>query len=256
MVNISTIEDPVEYKIPGVNQTQTNDKAGMTFANGLRSLLRQDPDVIMVGEIRDSETADLGVQAALTGHLVFTTLHTNDAATCLPRLLDMGIEPFLIASTVRVVVGQRLVRRVRHETRQSYKPTEAEVALIVKMFNLKPGQDFSYIHELEKKAASEGVGGDTPLGTDEHGIINLWRADPNDNADGALGGFRGRVGIYEVLTNSINEQKLIVANATSNQLREQAIAEGMLTMQIDGLVKALRGETTIDEVIRVTKELV
>lgn len=256
MVNISTVEDPVEYKIPGVNQTQTNDKAGMTFANGLRSLLRQDPNIIMIGEIRDSETADLGVQAALTGHLVFTTLHTNDAATCLPRLLDMGIEPFLIASTVRVVVGQRLVRRVRHETRQSYQPTEAEAAMIIKMFNLKPDQDFSYIHELEKKAMSEGVGGDTPLGTDERGIINLWRADPNDNVDGALGGFRGRVGIYEVLTNSIAEQKLIVSNATSNQLREQAILEGMLTMQIDGLVKALRGETTIDEVIRVTKELV
>ena len=256
MVNISTVEDPVEYKIPGVNQTQTNDKAGMTFANGLRSLLRQDPNIIMIGEIRDSETADLGVQAALTGHLVFTTLHTNDAATCLPRLLDMGIEPFLIASTVRVVVGQRLVRRIRHETRQSYKPTEAEAVMIVKMFNLKPGQDFSFIHELEKKAASEGVGGDTPLGTDEHGIINLWRADLNDNVDGAQGGFRGRVGIYEVLTNSVAEQKLIVSNATSNQLREQAISEGMLTMQIDGLIKALRGETTVDEIIRVTKELV
>ncbi len=256
MVNISTVEDPVEYKIPGVNQTQTNDKAGMTFANGLRSLLRQDPNIIMIGEIRDSETADLGVQAALTGHLVFTTLHTNDAATCLPRLLDMGIEPFLIASTVRVVVGQRLVRRIRHETRQSYKPTEAEAAMIVKMFNLKPGQDFSIIHELEKNAASEGVGGDTPLGTDEHGIINLWRADLKDNADGAQGGFRGRVGIYEVLTNSVAEQKLIVSNATSNQLRDQAISEGMLTMQIDGLIKALRGETTVDEIIRVTKELV
>jgi type IV pilus assembly protein PilB len=255
-VNISTVEDPVEYKILGVNQTQTNDKAGMTFANGLRSLLRQDPDIIMIGEVRDSETADLGVQAALTGHLVFTTLHTNDAATCLPRLLDMGIEPFLIASTVRVVVGQRLVRRVRHETRQSYKPTEAEVAMIVKMFNLKPGQDFSFIHELEKKAASEGVGGDTPMGTDEHGIISLWRADPNDNEEGALGGYRGRVGIYEVLTNTVAEQKLIVSNATSNQLREQAMAEGMLTMQIDGLVKALRGETTIEEVMRVTKELI
>lgn len=255
-VNISTVEDPVEYKIPGVNQTQTNNKAGMTFANGLRALLRQDPNIIMIGEVRDSETADLGVQAALTGHLVFTTLHTNDAATCLPRLLDMGIEPFLIASTVRVVVGQRLVRRVRHETRQSFKPTEAEEKMIIDMFKLKPNQNFSYIHELEKKAAAEGVGGDTPLGTSETGIINLWRADPNDNEDGALSGYRGRMGIYEVLTNSIAEQKLIISNATSNQLREQAISEGMLTMQIDGLIKALRGETTIEEVIRVTKELV
>ncbi len=253
-VNISTVEDPVEYKIPGVNQTQTNTKAGMTFANGLRALLRQDPNIIMIGEIRDSETADLGVQAALTGHLVFTTLHTNDAATCLPRLLDMGIEPFLIASTVRVVIGQRLVRKLNHETRQSYQPTEAEKQLIIGMFGLKANQNFSYIHELEKKAAAEGVGGDTPLGTNENGIINLWRADPNDNDEGSLGGYRGRVGIYEVLNNSVAVQKLIVANATSNVIQNQAIDEGMLKMQIDGLIKAIRGETTLEEVIRVTKE--
>ena len=253
-VNISTVEDPVEYKIPGVNQTQTNSKAGMTFASGLRALLRQDPNIIMVGEIRDSETADLGVQAALTGHLVFSTLHTNDAATCLPRLLDMGIEPFLIASTIRAVVGQRLVRRLNHKTRQSYQPTEIEKQTINTMFGLKPEQGFGVIHELEKKAAAEGVGGDTPLNTDENGIINLWRANPDDNEDGAQNGFKGRVGIYEVLINSVAMQKLIVSNATSNQLKSQAISAGMLTMQIDGLIKAIRGETTIEEVIRVTKE--
>jgi len=253
-VNISTIEDPVEYKIPGVNQTQTNAKAGMTFANGLRALLRQDPNVIMIGEIRDSETADLGVQAALTGHLVFSTLHTNDAATCLPRLLDMGIEPFLIASTVRGVVGQRLVRRINPKTRQKYIPNEEEKQMVIKMFNLKPGQDFKYIHELEKKAAEEGVGGNTPLSTDENGIISLWRADPKDNKDGSLSGYKGRTGIYEVLTNSVTVQRLIVANSTSTQIHEQAVAEDMLTMQTDGLVKALRGETTIEEIIRVTKE--
>jgi type IV pilus assembly protein PilB len=253
-INISTVEDPVEYKIPGVNQTQTNTKAGMTFANGLRALLRQDPNVIMIGEIRDVETADLGVQAALTGHLVFSTLHTNNAATCLPRLLDMKIEPFLIASIMRVVVGQRLVRRLRHETRQNYQPTEAEKQLVVKMFNLRPGQDFLYIHELEKQAAAQGVGGDAPLSTDENGIKTLWRADPNDNADGALNGYKGRTGIYEVLNNSPAMQKLIVANATSDQIQNLAIAEGMVTMQTDGLIKALRGETTIEEVIRVTKE--
>lgn len=253
-VNISTIEDPVEYKIQGVNQTQTNPKAGMTFANGLRALLRQDPNIIMIGEIRDSETADLGVQAALTGHLVFSTLHTNNAATSLPRLLDMGIEPFLIASTVRATVGQRLVRKLNKDTRKSYQPTEEEKQMIIKMFNLKPGQDFKYIHELEKKAAAEGVGGDTPLGTTETTINNLWKNDSDDNANGALSGYKGRVGIYEVLNNSVEIQKLIVANATSNQLQEQAMKEGMLTMQTDGLIKALRGETTIDEVIRVTKE--
>jgi type IV pilus assembly protein PilB len=253
-VNISTVEDPVEYKIPGVNQTQTNSKAGMTFANGLRALLRQDPNIIMIGEIRDSETADLGVQAALTGHLVFTTLHTNDAATCLPRLLDMKIEPFLIASTVRVVVGQRLVRTLNEKTRQSYQPTEAEKQMIIEMIGLKPDQDFRFIHELEKKAAAEGVGGDTPLGTDENGILNLWQANSDDNDEGAIGGYRGRIGIYEVLTNSVAVQQLIVANATSNAIQEQAITEGMLRMQIDGLIKAFRGVTTVDEVIRVTKE--
>jgi type IV pilus assembly protein PilB len=253
-VNISTVEDPVEYKIPGVNQTQTNSKAGMTFANGLRALLRQDPNIIMIGEIRDNETADLGVQAALTGHLVFSTLHTNDAATCLPRLLDMGIEPFLIASIVRSVVGQRLVRKIHRETRQSYQPTEAEKQMIIKMFNLKPNQNFSYIHELEKQAAAEGIGGDTPLSTDANGINTLWRNNENDNEGGALRGYRGRVGIYEVLINSVPIQRLIVNSATSNQIREQAISEGMITMQVDGLIKALRGETTIEEVIRVTKE--
>lgn len=253
-VNISTVEDPVEYKIPGVNQTQTNTKAGMTFANGLRSLLRQDPNIIMIGEIRDTETADLGVQAALTGHLVFSTLHTNNAATCLPRLLDMGIEPFLIASIIRVVVGQRLVRKLRSETRQSYQPTEAEKQLVIRMFNLQPGQDFRYIHELEKQAVAEGVGGNTPLSTDENGINTLWRANPDDNDEGALNGYRGRTGIYEVLNNSSTMQKLIVANATTEQIQNQAIAEGMITMQTDGLIKALRGETTIEEVMRVTRD--
>ena len=253
-VNISTIEDPVEYKIPGVNQTQTNPKAGMTFANGLRALLRQDPNIIMIGEIRDSETADLGVQAALTGHLVFSTLHTNNAATCLPRLLDMGIEPYLIASIVRVVVGQRLVRKLRQETMTSYKPSEEEKQMIIRMFNLKPGQDFRYIHELEKQAAAEGIGGNNPLSTDENGINTLWKADFDDNIDGASNGYRGRIGIYEVLNNSETIQRLIVANATSSQIQEQAIAEGMVSMQTDGLIKALRGETTIEEVIRVTKE--
>src|SRR5680860_1361816 len=253
-VNISTVEDPVEYKIPGVNQTQTNVKAGMTFANGLRALLRQDPNIIMIGEIRDNETADLAVQSALTGHLVFSTLHTNNAATCLPRLLDMGIVPFLIASIVRIVVGQRLVRRLRHETRQSYQPTPEEQKMIISMFNLKPGQDFRYIHELEKQATAEGIGGDTPLGTDENGIKTLWRANPDDNDDGAINGYKGRMGIYEVLNNSVAIQKLIVTNATSNQIQDQAISEGMVTMQTDGLIKTLRGETTIEEVIRVTKE--
>jgi type IV pilus assembly protein PilB len=253
-VNISTIEDPVEYKIPGVNQTQTNVKAGMTFANGLRALLRQDPNIIMIGEIRDGETANLGVQAALTGHLVFSTLHTNNAATCLPRLLDMGIEPFLIASTVKAVVGQRLVRRLHKTSRVSYTPTEEEKLAVIKMFNLRPGQDFKFIHELEKRAAAEGIGGDAPLSTDENGINSLWRANADDNDDDSHNGYKGRIGIYEVLANTLAIQKLIMGNATSNQIQAQAIVDGMISMQTDGLIKALRGETTVEEVLRVSKE--
>ncbi len=253
-VNISTIEDPVEYKVVGVNQTQTNPKAGMTFASGLRALLRQDPNIIMVGEVRDGETAGLAIQAALTGHMVFSTLHTNNAATSLPRLLDMGIEPFLIASTIRAIVGQRLVRKLHKESRESYIPSEEEKAAIVKLFNLGSDQGFKVIHELEKQAAAAGLGGDTPLSTDENGIKTLWRANHDMNTDDVQEGYRGRLGIYEVLYNSESIQKLIMAHATSVQIQAQAIQEGMITMQIDGLIKALRGETTIEEVLRVSRE--
>lgn len=253
-VNISTIEDPVEYKIPGVNQTQTNSKAGMTFASGLRALLRQDPNIIMVGEIRDGETANLGVQAALTGHLVFSTLHTNNAATCLPRLLDMGIEPFLIASTVKAVVGQRLVRRLCMNCRQSYVPDQTEVAEIVRLFHLAPGQDFYYIHQLEAQAIVQKVGGETPWGTTDTTIATLWQPNPNGCDECNHTGFKGRVGIYEVLGTSREIQKMIIGGNTSNEIQDQAIAEGMTTMLTDGLIKAIRGNTTVEEVLRVTKE--
>ena len=252
-VNISTIEDPVEYKIPGVNQTQTNSKAGMTFASGLRALLRQDPNIIMVGEIRDGETANLGVQAALTGHLVFSTLHTNNAATCLPRLLDMGIEPFLIASTVKAVIGQRLVRRLCMHCRQQYVPDAGELAYIVQMFNLKQGS-MQRLHALEQQAAADKIGGNTPLGSTDVTIQYLWRPNPEGCDECGHNGFKGRVGIYEVLGISIPIQKMITANATSNEIQQQAITEGMVTMQTDGFVKSLRGVTTLEEVLRATRE--
>ena len=253
-VNISTVEDPVEYKIPGVNQTQTNAKAGMTFATGLRALLRQDPNIIMVGEIRDTETADLAIQAALTGHLVFSTLHTNNAATCLPRLLDMGIEPFLIASTVKAVVGQRLVRRLCMVCRQQYQPDQNAINEIVKLFNLRTGQTFATIHALETVALQQGVGGQTPLGTNESTVVGMWQSNPEGCDECSHTGYKGRIGIYEVLGNSIPIQRMIVANGTSAQIQDQAISEGMVTMQSDGLIKALRGNTTLDEVLRVTRE--
>jgi type IV pilus assembly protein PilB len=253
-VNISTVEDPVEYKIPGVNQTQTNAKAGMTFSSGLRALLRQDPNIIMVGEIRDGETAGLGIQAALTGHLVLSTLHTNNAATSLPRLLDMGIEPFLIASTVKAVAAQRLVRRLCMTCRQSFSPGTEEIDAIIRLFGLREDQTFGYIHTLEQQALDQGIGGDTPFGTSDTAVTTLWHASTDGCDECNHTGYKGRIGIYEALGASSSLQKLITSNATSDQIQAQAVAEGMVTMQSDGLIKALRGTTTIEEVLRVTKE--
>ena len=252
-INISTVEDPIEYKIPGVNQTQTNPKAGMTFANGLRSLLRQDPNIIMIGEIRDSETAGLGIQAALTGHLVFSTLHTNNAATSLPRLLDMGIEPFLIASTVKVAIGQRLVRRINPETRISYTPTPEDLKSIMSSFGLSYENDMMLIHNLEKQAKADGIGGDLPLSSDGKTINTLWKPDEKDDSPGSINGYKGRRGIYEALKNTVAVQHLITANATSEQINEQALKDGMISMTLDGFIKCLRGETTVEEVMRVVR---
>lgn len=248
-VNISTVEDPVEYKIGGVNQVQVNPVANMTFANGLRALLRQDPNIIMVGEIRDSETANLAVQAALTGHLVFSTLHTNNAATTLPRLLDMGIEPFLIASTVRVVVAQRLVRRLVPESVEAYEPDVATLARIQDSFGIKSPEDFTRLHGLEMEAIKSHIGDNQPS-TTESTIKRLWRIKGGEAAPT----FRGRIGIYEVLPVSSDIQKLIIARYSADHIQNQAIKEGMVTMQTDGLIKSLRGQTTLEEVLRVTSE--
>lgn len=261
-VNISTVEDPVEYKIPGANQTQVNPIAGMTFATGLRALLRQDPNIIMVGEIRDSETAGLGVQAALTGHLVFATLHTNNAATSLPRLLDMGIEPFLIASTVRAVVGQRLVRRLCLDCREAYTPDAAALKQISDTFGIDGAADIKRLHQLELQALESGIGKEAkpkqdeasePSTTDSR-ITKLWRVHDDGCANCGHSGYRGRVGLYEVLYNSLEQQRLIVTSATSDLIQQQAIKEGTITMQTDGLVKALRGQTSLEEILRVTAE--
>ncbi len=263
-VNISTVEDPVEYRIVGANQTQVNPKAGMTFVAGLRALLRQDPNIIMVGEIRDGETASLAVQAALTGHLVFSTLHTNNAATCLPRLLDMGIEPFLIASTVRAVVGQRLVRRLCIDCRETYAPDAATLKQIATIFHADDPSSMKVIHALEQRALDGGIGKTNPsttnkvdvaeLSSTDKDIKRLWR--PKDGGCESCGhsGYRGRIGIYEVLVNSLEIQKLIVSNSTSDNIQSQSIKEGMVTMQLDGFIKALRGQTTIEEILRVTTE--
>lgn len=244
-INISTIEDPVEYKLEGVNQTQVNPVAGMTFSAGLRALLRQDPNVIMVGEIRDSETAGLGVQAALTGHLVFSTLHTNNAATCLPRLLDMGIEPFLIASVVRAVIGQRLVRRLVIEESEAYEPTEQEKTEIARVFSIKSDAEWTRIMKLINDAQEAFGKPVTPK-------LTLYR--PKKDLPTNSTGYKGRMGVYEVLYNSTDIQKLIVANGTSEEIQNLAMKEGMITMQLDGFIKAALGMTTIEEIMRVTRE--
>ncbi|MES2970715.1 MAG: GspE/PulE family protein [Patescibacteria group bacterium] len=262
-INISTVEDPVEYRIPGANQVQLNPKAGMTFASGLRALMRQDPNVIMVGEIRDSETADIAVQAALTGHLVFATLHTNNSSTTLPRLLDMGIEPFLIASTVRAVVGQRLVRRLCVDCREVMTPDAPTLKQLAEIYGTDNSAVMKRVHQLEQQALDGGIGkanagksdvNTSELSTTDTKINRLYKAHDEGCETCGHSGYKGRMGIYEVLGNSVTLQKLIVGNSTSDDIQNQAIKDGMITMQVDGFIKALRGQTTVEEILRVTSE--
>lgn len=241
-INIVTLEDPVEYKMSGINQIQVNADVGLTFANGLRSILRQDPDVVMVGEIRDRETAILAVQAALTGHLVLSTLHTNSAAGILPRLLDMGIEPFLIASTVHTVIGQRLVRR-NNDDKEQYesKPTDNQ-AIQETIGQLLPKT------AEEVQAVSDDLGYENlPLATQ-----NAYTLCKGKEAPDSPGGYRGRMGLYEVFEITEAIQNLIIKRATSSEIQRIAQAEqGMVSMRQDGYLKALAGYTTLQEVDRV-----
>lgn len=241
-INIVTLEDPVEYKMDGVNQIQVNTDVGLTFANGLRSILRQDPDVVMVGEMRDGETANLGVQAALTGHLVFSTLHTNSAAGVLPRLLDMGIEPFLIASTVNTIIGQRLVRRVANR-RDAYWSTPLETQMIKETVgHLLPKTK----EEVANVSADLGYK-DLPLAGQTAYTLVKGRDTPATPY-----GYAGRAGIFEVMDVTEAIQNLIVKRATSAEIQHKAIEQGMITMRQDGYLKALTGITTLEEVNRVT----
>lgn len=244
-INIVTLEDPVEYKMDGVNQIQVNVDAGLTFASGLRSILRQDPDVVMVGEIRDAETANLAVQASLTGHLVFSTLHTNSAAGILPRLLDMGIEPFLLASTLNTVIGQRLVRRVA-EKRTVYQSNEMQTTQIKEI-----------VGDILPKTAE-----DVAAVSDDLGYAGLPLADQSSytlakgiDDQASPGGYTGRAGLYEAIEVDEDIQKLIVAHATSAEVMRVAKEKGTITMRQDGTLKALSGITTMDEVNRVASDL-
>jgi len=243
-VNIVTLEDPVEYKMNGVNQIQVNAEVGLTFANGLRSILRQDPDVVMVGEIRDGETAALAVQAALTGHLVFSTLHTNSAAGVLPRLLDMKIEPFLIASTVNTIIGQRLVRRVSKK-RETYQSTPIETQNIMATIgHLLPKTPA----DVARVSADLGYK-DLPLaGQSAYTLVRGIDTPQTPH------GYSGRAGIYEVMDVNTEIQNLIINRSTSSEIQRLAVSQGMITMRQDGYLKALAGVTTIEEVNRVTSD--
>ena len=236
-VNISTVEDPVEYRMPKINQTQVNPKIGLTFASGLRSLVRQDPDILMVGEIRDNETVGLAVNAALTGHLVLSTLHTNSAAGSIPRLIDMKAEPFLIASTLNIILAQRLVRRLCKE-KEKYTLNEPELKNIEKYCDL---EKILKILKEEKLIKPKTTFKD----------IEFYRPKPTKEC---LEGYSGRIGIFEILPITETIKDLIVKEATTDQIQSQAIKEGMRTMTEDGFLKAAQGITSIEEVLRVIIE--
>lgn len=244
-INIITLEDPVEYKMEGVNQIQVNNEVGLTFGSGLRSILRLDPDVIMVGEIRDAETANLAVQAALTGHLVFSTLHTNSAAGVLPRLLDMGIEPFLIASTVNTIIGQRLVRRIS-KRREIYQSDELETASIRENIGHLLPKDMATMPRVAEYFGYNEL----PLATQESFSLAKGKITTV-----APHGYEGRAGLYEVMDVTEEIQSLIVKQSTSSEIQKLAIQQGMITMRQDGYMKALQGVTTIDEVNRVAANM-
>jgi type IV pilus assembly protein PilB len=241
-VNISTVEDPVEYRMPRINQTQIYPKVGLTFAAGLRALLRQDPDIIMVGEIRDRETMEMAINAAMTGHLVLSTLHTNSAAGALPRLLDMGAEPFLVASTANVIIAQRLVRKLCPDCREEYKISGKE---------LKSFRENYKMEEILEVIAKSKILGNKVRPGDQWEDIKIFKTR---GCDQCHEGYRGRVGIFEVLEVNEDIKKMISQKATATEIEEKAKSRGMLTMVEDGFIKVIQGITSLEEILRVTKE--
>lgn len=239
-VNIITIEDPIEYRMPHVNQSQINPKIGYTFAVGLRAFLRQDPNIIMVGEIRDQETAEIAIHAAMTGHLVLSTLHTNDAVTTLPRLSDMGVPAFLVASTTNLIVAQRLVRKICPNCIQSYKLDKQTIEELKKQLDLE-----NILATLEKKKIIVDA---------KRGIESLLFYRGKGCKQCADSGYKGRIGIYETLEITEEMSELILKKASPAELNQQAEKQGMLTIVADGFIKAKNGITTIEEIMRVTKE--
>ncbi|MDO8499108.1 MAG: ATPase, T2SS/T4P/T4SS family [bacterium] len=240
-VNISTIEDPIEYRMQGVNQSQINPKVGFTFATGLRAFLRQDPNIIMVGEIRDQETAEIAIHAAMTGHLVLSTLHTNDAPTTLPRLIDMGVPPFMVAFTVNIIVAQRLIRKICPYCKKEYRLDKAAFTELAKVFDTT---------QLLKLLKNNNV----KLKTEEKKLENIIFYKGAGCRRCGQTGFKGRMGIYEIMEITPGLTKLINEHADANDIKTYAREHGMLTMTEDGLIKCKMGITTIAEIVRVTKE--
>jgi type IV pilus assembly protein PilB len=242
-VNISTVEDPVEYRMPRINQTQIYPKVGLTFATGLRALLRQDPDIIMVGEIRDNETMEMAINAAMTGHLVLSTLHTNSAAGTIPRLLDMGAEPFLVSSTLNVVMAQRLVRKLCPDCRKEYKLSEKDLEGLKENFNAD---------EILKTIKAGGILKGKLGEKDQWKDIKFYRPGGCEQCSG--NGYHGRIGIFEVLEVDEEIGRLVSQKATSEEIENKAREKRMITMTEDGFGKAMQGITSIEEILRVTKE--
>ncbi|HVQ43641.1 MAG TPA: GspE/PulE family protein [Candidatus Saccharimonadia bacterium] len=244
-INIVTLEDPVEYKMDGINQIQVNADVGLTFASGLRSILRQDPNVVLVGEIRDKETADLAVQAALTGHVVLSTIHTNSAAGVLPRMLDMGIEPFLIASTINTVIGQRLVRKLCEICKEKVETNEAQTkSVMTTIGNVLPKTKA----DLDK--VKKDVGYDVVPIADQKSFTIYKPVGCRE----CVKGYKGRIGIYEVFAMTPAMEKLLLGHATTSEVQNQASSDGMLTMKQDGYFKVLNALTTLEEVARVAAD--
>lgn len=256
LVNIVTLEDPVEIRIPGVNQIQVNPDIGLTFANGLRSILRQDPDIVMVGEIRDSETAKLAVEASLTGHLVLATLHTNTAAAAVARLSEMGVEPYLIASTLKSVVAQRLTRRICMHCIESYEAPDELAKDIQNVLGTIPGFDlFPYLERLCQENNQKGEGFKLSCPTqNEKGVKKLFLYRGKGCTKCSQNGYLGRLGIFEVLAISETMAPMILKNALAVDIERVGLKEGMLQMIQDGYLKALEGKTTIEEVLRVAQD--
>jgi type II secretory ATPase GspE/PulE/Tfp pilus assembly ATPase PilB-like protein len=237
MVNISTVEDPIEYTVPRITQTPVNLAAGVEFSSGLRSLLRQDPDVIMVGEIRDRETAEIAVRSALVGRLLISTLHTNDATGAIPRLLDMGIEPFLVASTLSLVTAQRLVRRICMSCRESQEPDPA----LLRTLSTRP--DFAHtVRVLQEQGILRQA--DDPLAG-----VRIFRGKGCRQCH--TSGFRGRLGVFELLELDDEIRSMVMERRAASSIRQVAIGKGMTTIFQDGLAKVFLGETTLEEVVRV-----